>query len=263
MEKRIQKILSEMGITSRRNAEELITAGRITVNGKIATLGMKADPAKDHIKVDRKLLIIKTEPKVYLMFNKPKSVVTSLNDPEGRSTVKDFLKNLKYRVYPVGRLDYDSEGLLLLTNDGDFANAILHPSKKVPKTYLVKVKGVLEEAKIDKLRAGVKLIDGLTAPAKVRKISTTENNSWIEMTMHEGRKRQIRRMLETIGYAVLKLKRIKINGIALGDLKPGKYRYLTSEEMNKIKKDISINPKHALDKKTAGIYASKPLERRI
>lgn len=244
MEKRIQKILSEMGITSRRNAEEMIIAGRITVNGQIATLGMKADPAKDHIKVDRKLLI-KPEPKVYLLLNKPKSVVTSLYDPEGRSTVKDFLKKIKYRVYPVGRLDYDSEGLLLLTNDGDFANAILHPSKKIPKTYLVKVKGVLEEAEIDKLRTGVKLIDGLTAPAKVRKIGTTENNSWIEMTMHEGRKRQIRRMLETIGHNVLKLKRIKINGIALGNLKPGEYRYLTPEELSKIKKEIAINPKNA------------------
>lgn len=239
MEKRIQKILSEMGITSRRNAEEMIIAGRITVNGQIATLGMKADPAKDHIKVDRKLLI-KPEPKVYLLLNKPKSVVTSLYDPEGRSTVKDFLKKIKYRVYPVGRLDYDSEGLLLLTNDGDFANAILHPSKKIPKTYLVKVKGVLEEAEIDKLRTGVKLIDGFTAPAKVKKIGTTENNSWIEMTMHEGRKRQIRRMLETIGHNVLKLKRIKINGIALGNLKPGEYRYLTPEELSKIKKEIAI-----------------------
>ena len=244
MEKRIQKILSEMGITSRRNAEEMIIAGRITVNGKIATLGMKADPAKDHIKVDRKLLT-KPEPKVYLLLNKPKSVVTSLYDPEGRSTVKDFLKKIKYRVYPVGRLDYDSEGLLLMTNDGDFANAILHPSKKIPKTYLVKVKGVLEQAEIDKLRTGVKLIDGLTAPAKVKKIGTTENNSWIEMTMHEGRKRQIRRMLETLGKTVLKLKRIKINGIALGNLKPGEYRYLTPEEMNKIKQEISINSKNA------------------
>jgi 23S rRNA pseudouridine2605 synthase len=239
MEKRIQKILSEMGITSRRNAEEMINEGRITVNGKIATLGMKADPAKDHIKVDRKLLV-KPEPKVYLLLNKPKSVVTSLYDPEGRATVKDFLKKIKYRVYPVGRLDYDSEGLLLMTNDGDFANAILHPSKKIPKTYLVKVKGVIEEAKIDKLRTGVKLIDGLTAPAKVKKISTTENNSWIEMTMHEGRKRQIRRMLEAIGHTVIKLKRIKINGIVLGNLKPGEYRYLTPEEMNKIKQEISI-----------------------
>ena len=132
MEKRIQKILSEMGIASRREAEEMIVEGRITVNGRIAELGMKADPNRDHIKVDRKLLT-KREPKVYLMFNKPRNVVTTLKDPEGRPTVKDFLKDIRYRVYPVGRLDYDSEGLLLLTNDGDFANAIMHPSRRSPR----------------------------------------------------------------------------------------------------------------------------------
>src|SRR4030066_318062 len=148
MEKRLQKILSEMGITSRRKAEDLIFEGRVTVNGRIATIGTKAGPVKDHIKVDGKLLI-KPEPKVYIMFNKPKNVVTSLHDPEGRPTVKDFLKGVKYRVFPVGRLDYDSEGLLLLTNDGDFAHAVLHPSKKISKTYLVKVKGILEEDKIE------------------------------------------------------------------------------------------------------------------
>jgi len=148
MEKRIQKILSEMGIASRREAEEMILEGRITVNGRIAELGMKADPNRDHIKVDRKLLT-KREPKVYLMFNKPRNIVTTLKDPEGRPTVKDFLKDIRYRVYPVGRLDYDSEGLLLLTNDGDFANAIMHPSKKIPKTYQVKVKGIPEQKEIE------------------------------------------------------------------------------------------------------------------
>lgn len=237
MEKRIQKILSEMGITSRRKAEELMIEGRVTVNGQIATLGMKADPSKDHIKLDGKLLI-RPEPKVYIMLNKPKNVVTSLHDPEGRPTVKDFLKGIKYRVYPVGRLDYDSEGLLLLTNDGDFAHAVLHPSKKIPKTYLVKVKGVPEEEEIDKIKTGVKLTDGLTAPARVKKVRTTENNSWLEMTIYEGRNRQIKRMLEKIGHPVLKLKRIKINGIELGKLEPGGYRYLTAEEMDKIKKEV-------------------------
>lgn len=237
MEKRIQKILSEMGITSRRKAEELMIEGRVTVNGQIATLGMKADPSNDHIKLDGKLLI-KHEPKVYIMFNKPKNVVTSLHDPEGRPTVKDFLKGVKYRVYPVGRLDYNSEGLLLLTNDGDFAHAVLHPSKKIPKTYIVKVKGVPEEEEIDKIKTGVKLTDGLTAPARVKKVRTTENNSWFEMTIYEGRNRQIKRMLEKIGHPVLKLKRIKINGIELGKLEPGGYRYLTAEEMDKIKKEV-------------------------
>jgi 23S rRNA pseudouridine2605 synthase len=237
MEQRLQKILAEMGITSRRKAEGLILEGRVTVNGRIATIGMKADPARDHIKVGGKLLI-KPEPRVYLMFNKPRGVVTSLYDPEGRPTVKDFLKGIKYRVFPVGRLDYDSEGLLLLTNDGDFAHAVLHPSKKISKTYFVKVKGVIENEKIERLRAGIKLADGITAPAKAKRIRKTENNSWLEITIHEGKKRQIRRMLEKIGHPVLKLKRIRIDGLEMGKLESGAYRYLTFEELNKIKMEV-------------------------
>jgi 23S rRNA pseudouridine2605 synthase len=237
MEKRLQKILSEMGIASRRKAEELILEGRVTVKGRVATIGTKADPDKDHIKVDGKLLI-RPEPKVYIMLNKPRSVVTSLHDPEGRLTVKDFLKGVKYRIFPVGRLDYDSEGLILLTNDGDFAHAVLHPSKKIPKTYLVKVKGIPEEDKLDSIRKGIKLDDGMTAPAQVKRIRKSENNSWIEIIIYEGRKRQIRRMLEKIGHTVLKLKRMKINGMELGRLKPGQYRYLTSDELEKIRREI-------------------------
>ncbi len=239
MEKRLQKILSEMGITSRRKAEDLIFEGRVTVNGRIATIGTKADPVKDHIKVDGKLLI-KPEPKVYIMFNKPKNVVTSLHDPEGRPTVKDFLKGVKYRVFPVGRLDYDSECLLLLTNDGDFAHAVLHPSKKISKTYLVKVKGILEEDKIEKLKTGVKLVERMTAPVKVKRIRETENNSWLEIIIYEGKKRQIRRMLEKTGHDVLKLKRIRVDGLELGKLEPGTFRYLTPEERDKIKKEVEV-----------------------
>lgn len=240
MKQRLQKILSEIGIASRRKAEGLILEGRVTVNGKVATLGMKADPLKDYIKVDGKLIAgpEKEIKKVYLIFNKPRGVVTTLHDPEGRPTVKDFLKGVKYRVFPVGRLDYDSEGLLLLTNDGDFAHAILHPSKKIPKTYIVKVKGVLDEEEIDKLRKGIRLEDGITAPAKIRKIRKTENNSWLEITIHEGRKRQIRRMLERIGHPVLKLKRTGINGLSLGDLKSGELRPLTPAELKLIKNKV-------------------------
>jgi 23S rRNA pseudouridine2605 synthase len=237
MEKRLQKILSEMGIASRRKAEELILEGRITVNGQVATLGMKADPGRDHLKLDGKLLF-RPEPKVYIMFNKPKSVVTTLHDPEGRPTVKDFLKKVKYRVFPVGRLDYDSEGLLLLTNDGDFAQSLLHPSKKIFKTYLVKVKGEPDEVKIDKLRKGIKLIEGVTAPAKIKRLRETESNTWFEMTIYEGRKRQIRRMFMEIRHPVLKLKRIKIGGLSLGDLEPGAYRFLTAEEIERAKRDF-------------------------
>jgi len=242
MEKRIQKILSELGIASRRKAEELILEGRVKVNGQAATIGMKADPSRDFIKVNGKRVtgFGKEMQKTYLMFHKPRGVMTTLSDPEGRPTVKDFLKGVKYRVFPVGRLDYASEGLLLLTNDGDFSNAILHPSQKIPKTYLVKVKGVMEEENIQKLRRGVKLEDGVTMPARVKKIRQVENNSWIEITIQEGRNRQVRRMVEKVGHLVLKLKRTAVNGLKLGDLKPGEMRLLTPEELRLIKKEIGI-----------------------
>jgi 23S rRNA pseudouridine2605 synthase len=237
MEKRLQKILSETGISSRRKAEDLILEGRVTVNGKVATVGMKADPGKDHIKVDGRLLV-RREPKVYIVFNKPKNVVTSLSDPEGRPTVKDYIKAVKYRVFPVGRLDFDSEGLLLLTNDGDFAHAVLHPSKKIQKTYLVKVKGVPDNEGIGKLRKGIRLEERLTVPAEIYRARATENNSWFEMTIHEGRKRQVRKMFEKIGHPVLKLKRTRINGIELGRLKSGDHRFLRPEEVSRIKKEL-------------------------
>jgi 23S rRNA pseudouridine2605 synthase len=239
MEKRIHKILSEMGIASRRKAEDFIKEGRVTVSGRVATIGMKADPAKEHIKLDGKLLS-KREPRVYMMFHKPRNVVTSLHDPQGRPTVKDYFKGVKYRVFPVGRLDFDSEGMLFMTNDGDFAHAVLHPSKKISKTYLVKVKGVLEEEDITKLKKGMKLKKRMTAPAIVKKTRKTEQNSWLEITIHEGRKRQIRRMLDIIGHPVLKLKRVSINGIELGGLEPGAFRYLSSEEITRVKREVGI-----------------------
>lgn len=172
------------------------------------------------------------------MFYKPRGVVTTLSDPEGRPTVKDFLKQVKYRVFPVGRLDYDSEGLLLLTNDGDFAHAVLHPSRQIPKTYLIKVKGEMEEAKLEKLRRGVRLEDGMTIPARVKRLRKSENNSWIEITIYEGRNRQVRRMIEKVGHSVLKLKRVGINGLMLKDLKPGDLRPLKHDELETIKKEV-------------------------
>ena len=237
MEERLQKILAKMGIASRRGAEEIILEGRVTVNGEPAILGMKADMTKDHIKLDGKLLT-RPEPKVYLMFNKPKGVITTLSKTEERPAVREYLKKIRYRVFPIGRLDFDSEGLLLLTNDGDFAHSILHPSKKIPKTYHVKIKGVIEDDKIEKLKRGVKLEDGMTSPSKVKKLRKAEENSWIEITIYEGKKRQVRRMLEKVGHPVLKLKRVRINGINLGNLLPGEIRYLTPEEVSKIKKEI-------------------------
>jgi len=239
MEQRLQKIIAEMGIASRRKAEELIIEGHVTVNGKVAVIGMKADPYKDHIKVSGKLLI-SPEKKVYYIFNKPRGVLTSMSESEGRPTVGEFLRGIKQRVFPVGRLDYDSEGMLLVTNDGDFAHAILHPSKKIPKTYLVKAKGVLEEEEIEKLRTGIKLDGRMTAPAKVKRLRKTENNSWIEMTISEGRKRQIRRMLERVGHPVIRLMRVRIDGIEMGDLSPGACRRMTIEELKRIGRELDI-----------------------
>jgi 23S rRNA pseudouridine2605 synthase len=241
MEKRLQKILSEMGIASRRKAEELIIEGRVTVNGTPARIGMKADPDRDHIKLDGKLLTGKKEPKVYLMFYKPRNVVTSLDDPEERPTVRDYLAKMRYRVYPVGRLDFDSEGLLLITNDGDFAHAVLHPSKEVPKTYEVKIDGALKDEDIEKLRRGVSIEGGRTAPARVRKLRKLKSNSWIEITIHEGKKRQIRRMLQRVGYSVLRLKRTRIGPINLGSLKAGEMRELKLEELEAIRQKLKID----------------------
>ncbi len=230
-----------MGVASRRAAEEMIREGRVTVNGQVATIGMKADPDRDHIKVDGRLLL-RPEPRAYLILNKPKGVLTTLEDPEGRPTIKELLKGVKFRVYPVGRLDFNSEGLLILTNDGDLAYRLIHPKFKVPKTYLVKVKGIVEEKKLDLLRRGIRLEEGVTAPAEIRRVfmPRTKNNTWLEITLHEGKKRQIRRMFEKIRHPVLKLKRIRIDGIRLGDLKPGQWRYLSPEEVKKLKAAVGL-----------------------
>jgi 23S rRNA pseudouridine2605 synthase len=238
VEERIQKIMARMGVASRRAAEEIIAEGRVTVNGETASIGMKADPSKCHIKVDGKL-IFRPEPKVHLMFNKPVGVVSTLADPEGRPTVKDYLKGVKFRVFPVGRLDYDSEGLLLLTNDGEFSNELLHPSRKIPKTYVVKVKGIMPEEKVGKLRQGVRLEDGRTQPARVRFIREAEANSWIEITITEGRKRQVRRMVEAVGHPALKLRRISVSGVKLAGLKIGEIRPLTEKELQTLKQETA------------------------
>ena len=235
MEERLQKIISAAGVASRRAAEELIVEGRVRVNGKVVTeLGAKADANNDHIKVDGKLINPK-QPRTYIMLNKPAGYVTTMSDPEGRRTVQDLLKGIKTRVYPVGRLDYNTEGLLLMTNDGDFAHLITHPKHEFPKTYLAKVKGVLDERAIEMLEKGVFLQDGKTAPAKVKKIRKEEMNSWVEITIHEGRKRQVRRMFDHVGRSVIKLKRIRTGGLSLGDLPEGRFRHLTLDEVKTLR----------------------------
>lgn len=236
MLERLQKILSDYGIASRRHAEELIKEGRVTVNGQIAVIGQKADPEKDYIKVDGKLLI-KPEPKVYYAFYKPRKVITALLDPQGRPTIKDFIKGIKFRIYPVGRLDFDSEGLLLLTNDGELAYKVMHPSSQIEKTYMVKVDGIVEPETIEKLRKGIKIEGKLAVSVSVHLVKKLKANSWIKITLHEGRKRQIRKMLERVGHPVIRLIRIAIDGVKLGDLKPGQLRPLTKEEIEKLRRN--------------------------
>ncbi|MEX5215666.1 MAG: rRNA pseudouridine synthase [Nitrospiraceae bacterium] len=235
MEIRLQKVIAESGLASRRKAEALITAGRVTVNGTVITeLGTKVDPARDHVKVDGKHLSA-AQPFVYLVLNKPKHVMSTLDDPGGRPTVKDYLRGVSIRVFPVGRLDFDSEGLMLLTNHGELAQALLHPRYHVPKTYLIKVKGVLTDEEIERLEEGVKLEDGMTSPAHVKKVRKAEQNSWLEITIREGRKHQVKRMLESVGHPVIKLVRVRMGPLALDNLEPGEYRFLTDGEANALR----------------------------
>ena len=232
MEVRLQKMIAGTGLASRRKAEALIASGRVTVNGKVVTeLGTKVDPGRDHVKVDGKHLTA-AQPFVYLLLNKPKNVMSTLDDPGGRTTVKDYLHGVSVRVFPVGRLDFDSEGLMLLTNNGDLAQALLHPRYHVPKTYLIKVKGVLTDEEIAELQRGVQLEDGMTGPAVVKKIKKAAQNSWLEITIREGRKHQVKRMLEAVGHPVIKLMRIKMGPLSLGDLGSGEFRFLTDREAN-------------------------------
>jgi 23S rRNA pseudouridine2605 synthase len=234
-EERLQKILSRAGIASRRKAEQIIQEGRVTVNGAVvAELGSKADLERDHIKVDGHLL---RAPRrlVYLALNKPVKVMTTVFDPEGRPTVMELLHGVKERVYPVGRLDYHSEGLLLLTNDGEMANAVTSAATHLPKTYLVKLNGLLTVEQEQAFREGVPLGGRRTAPAGL-KLTLRAANPWYEVRLIEGRKNQIREMFKHFGRLVEKLKRIKIGFLELGPLKPGEFRYLTLEEVERFRR---------------------------
>jgi pseudouridine synthase len=232
---RIQKILAKAGIASRREAERMVVEGRVSVNGKVVeTLGSKADPSKDHIKVDGRGLT-HFEPKVILLLNKPRGYLSTVKDPRGRPTIMDLIKNVKWRIYPVGRLDFDAEGLLLLTNDGDLAHLLSHPRFSIPKTYLAKVAGIPEEKKLIRLKRGVMLEDGEAKAVSCSLIRQREKNSWVRVVVTEGRNHLVKRMLSAIGHSVLKLKRIGYGPIQLGDLPFGQFRYLTLGEMEKIR----------------------------
>jgi 23S rRNA pseudouridine2605 synthase len=236
-EERLQKILSQAGVTSRRQAEKYIVEGRVSVNGTAVTeLGSKADLERDHIKVDGRL-IHAPKHQLYIALHKPNNTVTTVSDPEHRATVMDLLRGVKERVYPVGRLDYHSEGLLLLTNDGDLANAITSASTHLAKTYIVKSNGALTADQEQKFREGVPLSGRRTMPAGLKLIHEAAN-PWYEVKLYEGRNNQIRMMFKHFGRLVEKLRRVRIGPIELGPLKPGQFRYLTVEELAKLKRAL-------------------------
>lgn len=229
MEYRVQKLIANAGICSRRKAEELIEAGKVKVNGQLITIGDKADPEKDRILVDGRPL---SQPKkIYLAFNKPPDCLTTLDDPKGRRTIFHYLPK-DDRIIPIGRLDFKTEGLLLLTNDGDFANRIMHPRYEVKKTYLVMLDRPFEKEHIAKLKAGIDIEDQRTSPAKVR--YAHENREVIAITIHEGRNRIVRKMMKELGYNVKRLIRTRIGSIDIGDLAKGKYRNLSQQEVKSL-----------------------------
>ena len=237
-EERLQKLISRAGLASRREAENFITAGRVTVDGKIIkTLGARADADKNKICVDGKELIFDVE-KIYLLLNKPEGFLSTAKDKRGNKTVMDLVKDISARVYPCGRLDLNSSGLILMTNDGDLMNALLHPKFKVAKTYRVKIEGELTAEKISQLCAGIELEDGMTAPAEINLLNVEKNSATLEITIHEGRNRQIRRMLAAVGCDVKKLTRIKFAGLTLDGVQVGKYRRLTSKEVKTLYKFV-------------------------
>lgn len=238
---RLQKVLAQAGIASRRKCEEIILAGRVEVNDqKVTTLGTKVDPDNDLIRVDGRA--IKSEKKIYVMLNKPKGVITSAEDPQGRKVVTDFLRGINERVYPVGRLDYDTDGLLILTNDGEFANILTHPKHHVPKTYHATVKGVPHGTVLEKLQNGILLEDGITAKAEVDyiDINPETNLSVIKIVIYEGRNRQVRRMFDAVSFPVIKLRRVQFGPIFLDGLPRGQYRHLTSHEVRELS-EMALN----------------------
>lgn len=234
MKQRLQKIIAAAGYCSRRKAEEFIAAGRVKVDGQIAQLGDQADTTLNTILIDDKPLK-PSEDFCYVLLNKPLGTVTTMSDPEGRPVVTDLVSKYPARLFPVGRLDINTSGVLLLTNDGDLANRLAHPRHQVNKTYLAKVRGLLTTVSIKQLEEGVLLEDGKTAPAKVSNIRASGGHTWFEITIHEGRNRQVRRMCEALGHQVNRLSRIGYAFLTVEDLAPGQSRQLTAQEVSRLK----------------------------
>ena len=235
---RLQKYMASCGVASRRKCEEIIAEGRVKVNGvTVREAGLKIQPGKDRVTVDGKEIIPANKP-VYIMLNKPVGYVSTVRDQFMRPTVLDLVKGVKGRIYPVGRLDYDSEGLILLTNDGNFAYGLTHPRHKVDKTYMVVVQGRPDRIEIDRIRSGVEIDGRMTSPADIRVESVQGNKTTFRVVIHDGRNRQVRRMFEAIGYTVVSLKRTGIGKLQLGTLAPGKWRLLEDREVKDLYKEI-------------------------
>jgi pseudouridine synthase len=239
---RLQKILAHAGLASRREAEQWILNGRVAVNGTvIRKLGTRADPAKDSIKVDGKRIKPASAP-AYFALHKPPGVITTLDDPQNRPDLTQFVRNLgeKKRVFPVGRLDFNSSGLLLLTNDGELAQRLMHPRFGVKKVYHVKLGSCPTAEDLARLRNGIRLEDGVTAPARARVLQKLKKNAWVEIELHEGRKREVRRMFVALGFFVEKLVRVRVGAVFLGRLAPGELRPLTNIEVRELKRSVGL-----------------------
>jgi 23S rRNA pseudouridine2605 synthase len=239
-EVRLQKVLARAGVASRRGAEELIAAGRVRVDGRIISeLGTKVDPRTCRVEVDGQRIV--REASVYVVLHKPRGVVSTMKDPQGRPSVRELLAEVPGRVYPVGRLDFATSGVLLATNDGDFSEAMLHPRRAVPKTYVVKVHGVMKPEDVDEWRRGIDIGEGgKTLPAKVKLLRHEGDKTWLSLTIREGRNQQIRRMGEATGFRVMRLARTEFAGITSERLAPGAWRYLTADEQASLKKDHGV-----------------------
>ncbi len=238
----MQKILARAGVGSRRSVESLIEAGRVTVDGKRVTeLGSKADARKQRVELDGKRL--EPEPLVYVLLHKPREVMCTLRDPEGRTTVVDLVRDVAARVVPVGRLDYHTSGVLLLTNDGDFGAALAHPSKKVEKIYVAKVRGLVDEAALERWQSSITIDGQATRPARVRRLRVEGDKTWIEVTLQEGKNRQIHRIGDAAGHPVLRLARIAFAGISHDGLRPGEWRYLSKDELMLLKRAHGVPAK--------------------
>lgn len=261
MEIRLQKYIADCGITSRRKAEDLITQGRVKINGTTVTLlGTKINPEKDTVEVDGSLADHRSVEKIYILLHKPRGFVTTVSDPQGRETVMDLIREVSERVYPVGRLDYLSEGLLLMTNDGEMANTIMHPRHEVVKVYEVKIFGILDPQLLYKIREGVTVDGEFLKPLSVRPLKQLDNKTWIEFRLAEGKNREIRRICEALGITIDKLRRVAIGNLTINGIAPGRYVYLSKRDIHN---GLNLKSDYFSPKKSITIKAPRSTTKKL